>query len=55
MNLYGYFDESGTHKGSTSFALAGFLGRADEWGVFAYRWQEALGGFGLPFFHMVDF
>jgi len=55
MNLYGYFDESGTHKGSRSFALGGFLGAAAEWGAFQFEWEAALKEFGLPYFHMADF
>lgn len=55
MNLWGYFDESGTHKESRALSVAGFLGRADEWGAFQVEWEDALGDFGLPFFHMTSF
>lgn len=55
MNIYGYFDESGTHKGSPAFSLGGFLGKADEWGAFQFEWEAALKDFGLPFFHMASF
>jgi hypothetical protein len=55
MNIYGYFDESGTHKGSPALAVGGFLAKADEWGAFTYEWEKALKDWGLPFFHMADF
>jgi hypothetical protein len=55
MNIYGYFDESGTHKSSRAFSIGGFLGKADEWGAFQVEWEAALADFGLPFFHMTSF
>jgi hypothetical protein len=55
MNIWAYFDESGTHKGSRALSVAGFLARADEWGAFTVEWEDALAEWGLPFFHMVDF
>lgn len=55
MNIYGYFDESGTHKGSKALSVAGFLGKADEWGAFEFEWENALRDFELDFFHMASF
>ncbi len=55
MNIYAYFDESGTHKGSPAFSVGGFLARADEWAAFTVAWEDALAEWGLPFFHMADF
>lgn len=55
MNIYGYFDESGTHKGAAALSVAGFLGKADEWGAFTFEWEQALADFGLTFFHMASF
>lgn len=55
VNIYGYFDESGTQKGSRAFAIGGFLGRADHWGAFQFEWEQALADFDLPFFHMSSF
>lgn len=55
VNIYGYFDESGTHKGSAALSVAGFLGKADEWGAFQVEWEDALRDFGLEFFHMASF
>jgi Protein of unknown function (DUF3800) len=55
MNIYGYFDESGTHKGSRALSVGGFLGRADEWAVFGLGWEELLASFHIDYFHMADF
>jgi Protein of unknown function (DUF3800) len=55
VNLYGYFDESGTHKGSAALALAGFVGKADDWGAFSYEWGAALAEWGIDYFHMAPF
>lgn len=55
MNLSGYFDASGTHKGAAALSVAGFLGPADEWGMFTYLWSKAMQEWGLDFFHMAPF
>ena len=55
MNILGYFDESGTHMDSPAFALAGFLGTADNWGAFTFEWQKALDDLGIELFHMASF
>ena len=55
VNLSGYFDESGTHKGSAALAVAGFVGKADDWGAFTYEWGEALAKWGIEYFHMAPF
>ena len=55
MNITAYIDESGTHAGSETIAVAGFLGKPDEWGAFTVYWSEVLAHFGIPVFHMKDF
>lgn len=55
MNIYGYFDESGTHTGSPALSVAGFLGRADDWGAFTFEWTDAMKNWDIPFFHMATF
>ncbi len=50
-----YLDESGTHDGAESLAVAGFLSVANSWVDFSARWQLALNDFGLDYFHMSDF
>jgi hypothetical protein len=52
MEIWGYFDESGTNAGSTALSVGGFLGRADEWGAFTVEWEDALEEWGLPYFRM---
>jgi hypothetical protein len=49
MNIWAYFDESGTHKGSRALCVAGFLARADEWGAFTVEWEDALAELNLRF------
>jgi len=53
--LDGYFDESGTHKGSETIVVAGFLAHVDAWRAFESHWKAALREYGLSFFHMSDF
>ncbi len=53
--LTGYFDASGTHKGSETVVVAGFLGLARHWVDFSARWQLALNDFGIDHFPMTDF
>src|SRR5665213_2918693 len=49
-----YFDESGTHAGSKTMALAGYIFRQDQSELMASEWREFLAAKGLPYFHMVD-
>jgi len=49
-----YFDESCTHGGSPTMALAGYLFRQDQSEEMAEVWRRFLETKGLPFFHMVD-
>lgn len=55
VNILGYFDASGHHDGSPALAVAGFVGRPDDWGGFEYQWRMALDGWGLEAFHMREF
>lgn len=55
LTLNGYFDDSGTHRGSDSIVVAGFLSDAARWVEFSALWQIALNEFGLDQFHMTDF
>ena len=55
MNFTAYFDESGTHDGSESVVVAGYVSTADQWVEFSAQWQLALNDFGLNHFHMTDF
>jgi hypothetical protein len=49
-----YFDESGSHEGTTVFGLACVVGREARWDVFRQRWQRLLHKEGLPDIHMAD-
>lgn len=55
MNVLAYLDESGTHAGSASLAVAGFLAPAASWGAFDYEWSAAIAEWGLEAFHMSSF
>ena len=55
MNVLAYLDESGTHRGSRAIAVAGFLGRPDAWGAFAFEWTREIEAWGLDTFHMAQF
>ncbi len=50
-----YMDESGTHDGSESVVVAGFISLPPMWVEFSAKWQLALNDFGLDYFHMADF
>ena len=50
-----YFDESGTDDASEAAVVAGFVSNVTQWEAFSVKWQEALHGAGLDYFHMVDF
>ncbi len=53
--LDGYFDESGTHDGSETIVVAGFLALANAWRSFGEEWNAALKDYQIPFFHMSKF
>jgi hypothetical protein len=55
MALEGYFDESGTHGGSSTFSLAGYVSTPERWATFETEWRAALADFGLEFWHMASF
>lgn len=56
--LKAYVDESGIHGGSGVCAVAGFVGKSDEWEIFTRRWEEVCARWGVPRedgFHMKAF
>ena len=55
LTIAGYFDESGTHSGSDTVAVAGYLAVPAAWEHFEQEWRVALADFGLDAFHMTDF
>ncbi len=54
MVLIGYFDESGTHAGSKSLAIGGFVGPEKRWRRFEREWSQELPSEGVPHKHMSD-
>ena len=50
--LKAYFDDSGTHSGSTVIAVGGFVAQAEEWDVFDRDWAEMLAIAQIGWFHM---
>ncbi len=48
--IRGYFDDTGTHKGSSVTAAAGMVGAAHEWSALEVRWQKKLADYGLSDF-----
>ncbi len=55
VTLNAYLDESGTHAGSQTIAVAGYLATPVLWSAFEREWIHALNDFGIDFFHMSDF
>ncbi|HEY3967391.1 MAG TPA: DUF3800 domain-containing protein [Planctomycetaceae bacterium] len=56
--LTAYVDESGIHGGSEVCAIAGFVGRSEEWEVLSRKWRQVCEKWGVPGeqgFHMADF
>jgi hypothetical protein len=49
-----YFDESGTHDGSSMMTMAGYLFKKDQARLFSRDWQMALDRLGLSAAHMTD-
>jgi len=49
-----YFDESGSHEGTTVFGLACVVGREAAWDAFRQRLQRLLQKEGVRDIHMVD-
>lgn len=55
LTITGYFDASGTHAGSGTVTLAGWLSTARGWEPFEGEWRAALTHYGLSMFHMREF
>lgn len=55
MMFTAYVDESGTHPGSDTIALGGYVSNEAGWQAFERDWRWALAQFGLSRFHMVEF
>ncbi len=55
LTLQAYFDESGTHQGSPTVCVAGYISTPEQWEVFGDEWKCALDEWGLDGFHMTDF
>lgn len=53
--LEGYFDESGTHNGSSVVVVGGCLMAKENALAFSQEWQAVLSHYGLPCFHSADF
>jgi len=49
--LRAYFDESGHSSDSAIVAIAGFMGRIDEWVTLEERWRDTLAKHGVAEFH----
>lgn len=52
--LTGYFDESGTHAGSSLALMAGFMGDARQWRKFEKRTSKLFKRFRVDIFHSID-
>jgi len=55
MIFHAYLDDSGTHEGSGTVALAGYLSTASRWLQFESEWRNALSDFGIDMFRMSKF
>ena len=49
MMMEAYFDESGTHAGSPSMCIAGYLFAADQVLHLDREWSEVLSDYGIQF------
>ena len=49
-----YFDESGTHDGSSMMTMAGYLFKKEQAQRFSRDWAKCLERLGLPAAHMTD-
>jgi hypothetical protein len=49
--LRGYFDDTGTHKGSPLVGAAGFVGDVTAWAALEAGWRAKLQGYGISDFH----
>jgi hypothetical protein len=49
-----YFDESGSHSGSSALCIAGYLFEKTECQALDLAWKRTLEKYHLPYFHMVD-
>lgn len=49
-----YFDESGTHDGSSMMTMAGYLFKKEQAQRFSRDWAKCLKRLGLPAAHMTD-
>lgn len=49
-----YFDESGTHRDSAAFVVAGLIAPQDQWARLSKEWRRELLKHGLAHFHAVD-
>lgn len=50
-----YFDESGTHDGSTALVISGWVADDEQWRAFEPEWKRLLADFGISMFHTRDF
>lgn len=53
--LAAYFDESGTHDGSSAIVVAGYLSSEERWEDFARAWTDMLRETSLIRWHQVHF
>jgi hypothetical protein len=54
LEVTGWFDDSGTHKGSEIVYMAGFVAKVTRWKRFRERWLKILKHFDVPYFHAHD-
>src|ERR1039458_602548 len=54
LMVQAYFDESGTHRGSSVTCVAGYLFDSDQCLRLNDEWKSALDDFGIAHFHMAD-
>lgn len=49
-----YLDESGTHKGTDTLSVGGYVATVEQWGHLAREWRDLLRAEGVTMFHMAD-
>jgi len=50
-----YFDDSGTHPGTPSVTVAGWIAHVAQWKRFSRQWNKARKEYGFNAFHMSEF
>jgi hypothetical protein len=54
LDLYAFFDESGTDRNSNIVVVAGYIAPAADWNLLESQWLQALKERNAPYYHATD-